>query len=117
MTRKDQYVAQRARGAYVATVSQPESAFGLSFAARVVNPKEEDAKLLNKRLDWQIKYTDRGMRFVQLDFTSLKLVIFTDAFFANNLNLTSQIEYIICLANQFNKANISFVIYKMQTSH
>ena len=50
VTPKDQYVAQRARGAYVATVCQPEAAFDLSFAAQVVNPKEEDAKRLNKRL-------------------------------------------------------------------
>lgn len=106
VTPKDQYVAQRARGAYIATVSQPESAFDLSFAAQVVNPKEEDAKLLNKRLDWQIKHADRGIRFVQLDPTSLKLVVFTDASFANNLNFTSQIGYVICLADQFNKANI-----------
>lgn len=106
VTPKDQYVAQRARGAYVATVSQPESAFDLFFAAQVVNPKEEDAKLLNKRLDWQIKHADCGIRFVQLDPTSLKLVVFTDASFANNLNLTSQIGYVICLADQFNKANI-----------
>ena len=30
---KDQFVAQRARGVYLATVSQPEAAFDLSFAA------------------------------------------------------------------------------------
>ena len=35
---KDQYIALRARGAYVATVSQPEAAFDLSYAAQVVNP-------------------------------------------------------------------------------
>ncbi len=106
VTSKDQYVAQRACSAYVATVSQPESAFDLSFAAQMVNPKEEDTKLLNKRLDWQIKHADRDIRFVQLDFISLKLVVFTDASFANNLNLTSQIGYVICLADQFNKVNI-----------
>lgn len=33
ITSKDQYVAQRARGAYIATVSQPEAVFDLSFAA------------------------------------------------------------------------------------
>jgi len=30
---KDQYAAQRARGAYIAIVCQPESAYDLSFAA------------------------------------------------------------------------------------
>jgi hypothetical protein len=32
-TTDQDYIAQRARGAYVATVSQPESAFGLSYTA------------------------------------------------------------------------------------
>jgi hypothetical protein len=32
-TTAQDYIAQRARGAYIATVSQPESAFGLSYAA------------------------------------------------------------------------------------
>jgi len=46
VTPKDQYIAQRARGAYIATVCQPEASFDLSFAAQVVNPKEEDARSL-----------------------------------------------------------------------
>jgi len=50
VTLKDQYITQRARGAYIATVCQPEAAFNLSFIAQVVNLKEEYAKQLNKRL-------------------------------------------------------------------
>jgi hypothetical protein len=50
ITPKDQYIAQRARGAYIATVSQPEASFDLSFAAQTINPKEKDAKRLNQRL-------------------------------------------------------------------
>jgi hypothetical protein len=46
---KDQYVSQRARGAYVATVSQPEAAFDLSFAAQAVGPPtKEQIEQLNK---------------------------------------------------------------------
>lgn len=44
------YVSQRARGAYIATVSQPQAAFDLSFAAQVTEPTWEDAQYLNKRL-------------------------------------------------------------------
>ncbi|SLM34983.1 conserved hypothetical protein [Lasallia pustulata] len=47
---KDQYVAQRARGAYIATVCQPEAAFDLSFAAQTTKPEELHVKNLNKRL-------------------------------------------------------------------
>lgn len=43
VTSKDQYVAQQARGAYIATVFQPEAAFNLLFAAQIINPKKENA--------------------------------------------------------------------------
>ena len=47
---EDQYVAQRARGAYIVTLSQFEAAFDFSFAVQVINPKKKDAKMLNKRI-------------------------------------------------------------------
>jgi hypothetical protein len=50
ITLKNQYVAQRARGAYIATISQFKASFDLSFAAQTINFKEEDAKRLNQRL-------------------------------------------------------------------
>ncbi|KAI1001773.1 hypothetical protein K3495_g6429 [Podosphaera aphanis] len=58
-TPKDQYIAQRARGAYVASMCQPEASFDLSFAAQCVKPMEDDAKLLNQRLKWQINNNKR----------------------------------------------------------
>ena len=106
VTPKDQYIAQRARGAYIATVCQPEAAFDLSFAAQVVNPKEENAKQLNKRLQWQIDNSTRGLRFIRLDKNSLKLIVFTDSSFANNYDFSSQIGFVITLADKNNNANI-----------
>ena len=104
--RKDQYIAQRARGAYIATVCQPEAAFDLSFAAQVVNPKENDAKALNRRLQWQLENYSRGLSFVKLDVNSLRLIVFTDSSFANNNDLSSQIGFVILLADKDNRANI-----------
>jgi hypothetical protein len=106
LTPKDQYVAQRARGAYVASVCQPEASFDLSFAAQVINPGKEDANALNKRLDWQIKNAKRGLKFVKLDVNTLQLVAFTDASFANNKDLSSQIGYVIVLTDATKRANI-----------
>ena len=106
VTPKDQFIAQRARGSYIASVCQPEAAFDLSSAAQVINPNEEDAKHLNKRLQWQIDNPTRGLRFAPLDPDSLQLIIFTDASFANNKDLSSQIGFIIALADRNNQANI-----------
>jgi len=102
---KEQYVAQRARGAYIASVCQPESAFDLSFAAQVTNPQEDDIKLLNKRLKWQIDNPARGLKFVPLNKNKLKLLVFTDASFANNKDLSSQIGIVIVLADDLDRAN------------
>jgi hypothetical protein len=49
--RKQAYVQQRARGAYIASICQPEAAFDLSVAAQHQEPTAEEYQALNKRLD------------------------------------------------------------------
>ena len=49
-TPKEQYIAQRARGAYIASLTQPEASYDLSKAAQVTDPSEEDISFLNKGL-------------------------------------------------------------------
>ena len=103
---KEQYIAQRARGAYLATVSQPQAAFPLSYAAQIVNPAIDDAKYLNKCLKWQQQNAGKGLKFVKLDIHTVRLVVFTDSSFANNRDQSSQIGYVIILADGQNNANI-----------
>jgi hypothetical protein len=52
---------------------------------------------LNQRLQWQLNNFIRELRFVSLNQKQLKLMIFTDAAFANTFDLHSQIDYVICL--------------------
>jgi hypothetical protein len=59
--RAQQYMEQRARGAYIASTCQPEASFDLSVAAQAQQPSDEDIKALNKRLKWQIENLDRGL--------------------------------------------------------
>lgn len=47
-----------------------------------------------------------GLTFVKLDVTTLRIVAFTNSSFANNKNLSSQIGYVIALADAQNNANI-----------
>ena len=44
------YMEQRARGAYIATVCQPEASFDLSIAAQHQDPKPDDVLILNRRI-------------------------------------------------------------------
>jgi hypothetical protein len=50
-------------------------------------------------LQWQIDNHSRDINYVKLDSTKFRLMIFTNSFFANNRDLFSQIDYVICLTN------------------
>lgn len=95
-----EYVQQRARGAYIASMCQPEAFFDLSSAAQNQDPTVDEAKLLNQRLQWQIDNPERGLHFVPLDLSAAKLFVFVDGSFANNKDLSSQIGYTVVLANE-----------------
>ena len=100
---------QRARGAYIATVCQPEAAFDLSTAAQYQEPGRDEIRALNTRLKWQMENQSRGLRFVLLDLPTSKLFVFVDGSFANNQDLSSQIGFIIVLGNE-EERNGSFVL-------
>ena len=97
---KHRYVEQRARGAYIATICQPEAAFDLSVAAQSQEPTRDEVITLNRRLKWQLEHLDRGLNYVPLDLSTAKLFVFVDGSFANNKDFSSQIGYIIAIANE-----------------
>ena len=47
---QEQYLAQRARDAYIAFICQPEASFNLFRAAQIVKFLSDDIAMLNKRL-------------------------------------------------------------------
>ena len=49
-----------------------------------------------------------GLLFIKLDPNSLCYLAFVNASFANNRDLTSQIGYVIVLANDSGNANIVY---------
>jgi transposase InsO family protein len=106
LTMKEQYISQRARGAYIASVCQPEASYDLSVAAQAIQPDADDVKALNQRLDWQVQNASRGLTYVQLDQTTLQLMVFTDASFANNRDFSSQMGYVIALTDREGNANV-----------
>jgi len=64
---------------------------------------------LNKRLEWQIKNIDRGIKHIAFDLEQAKLFVFVDGSFANNKDFSSQIGYLIILANETKGTN-EFII-------
>jgi len=104
------YVEQRARGAYIASICQPEATFDLSVAAQHQEPSKDDAIALNKRLQWQMDNMDRGLTYIPLDLSKAKLFVFVDGSFANNKDLSSQIGYTIIMANETMENDNEFTI-------
>lgn len=100
VTTDKEYVEQRARGAYIASICQPEAAFDLSAAAQHKQPSKEDIARLNKRIQWQMRNMDRGLNYIPLDLSTAKLFVFVDGSFANNKDLSSQIGFVIFFANE-----------------
>jgi hypothetical protein len=100
-TDQKSYIQQRARGAYIASICQPEASFDLAAAAQTTtDPTKEEISRLNKRIMWQKKNVDRGLSYVQLKMTDLKLFAMVDASFANNKDMSSQMGYVIVLGNK-----------------
>ncbi|KAK1912598.1 hypothetical protein P3342_004534 [Pyrenophora teres f. teres] len=104
------YVQQRARGAYIATICQPEASFDLAAAAQATEPTKEEISRLNKRINWQKKNVARGLSYVPIKMEDLKLYAMVDASFANNKDMSSQIGYVIILGNEVTSSDGSFKI-------
>lgn len=95
-----EYRQQRARGAYIASICQPEAACDLSMAAQFQAPTTPQIKGLNKTLKWQMDNQRRGLAYVPVDLKTAKLFVFVDGSLANNADFTSQIGYVIVLGNE-----------------
>lgn len=109
-TLKDDYIQQRARGAYISSICQPEAAFALSVAAQLQQPAVEHATTLNTCLNWMIANQDRGIDYIPLDLSTAKIFVFCDGSFANNKDLTSQLGFVIVIANETTGENSTFNI-------
>lgn len=104
------YVEQRARGAYIASICQPEATFDLSRAAQTTQPTQEDINALNKRLRWQQHNLKRGITYIPINLKDAKIFVFVDSSFANNRDLSSQIGFIIILGNEYPSQDNKFKI-------
>jgi hypothetical protein len=73
--RAQRYMEQRARGAYIASICQPEASFHFSAAAQIQQPTDKDYGKLNHRLHWQAENLQRGLRYIPLDLATAKLMV------------------------------------------
>ena len=108
---KDEYVAQRARGAYIASTCAPTLSYAFSAAAQIQEPDEKAFEFLNRHLE-RCKQ-ENGLVFKALK-KPLHMAVFVDAAFANNRDLSSQLGFIVTLMDSEGAANI--IHYSSQKS-
>ena len=106
LSTKNQYVAQRVRGAYFASICQLEVSFDLFYAVQSIEYTFNDISQLNKRLTWQLINKSKKFKYVRLHQNSFQLVVFCNAFFVNNRDLSFQIGYVVCLTDKSGTANL-----------
>jgi hypothetical protein len=61
-------------------------------------------------MKWQIDNKERGLKYVPLNLARSKLFIFTDGSFANNKDLSSQLGFLIILAEERTRTTTEFEI-------
>ena len=108
--------SMRMRLAWLAN-TRPDLQFEISQLAQITGRRfNDDARAHLKRLNAAIRYAHHNiayLKFPKLDRSSLRIIGYSDAAFANNLDLTSQLGRIILLTDKSQAAvPVSFKSYK-----
>ena len=103
----DSFISNRAKIQYVATSTRPDLCAPVQLlACTPESVNKEKITALHKITDFCVATKHIGLKFVKLDIKTIRLLLFTDASFANCNNLKSQIGFLLVLADGSNNANI-----------
>ena len=103
---KSEFVAQRARGAYIAAVSRPDLTFAFAYCSQLINRDTKAAKSLNKAIFRAKQKVNFGLTFVKIDILTARLAVFADASFTRNPDLTSQLGFVMAITDDDRNSNI-----------
>lgn len=103
---RQHFVTQRARDAYIAAVGSSDLTFGFARPSQVLESNSTDIKFLNILIQLTKQNQRLPLRFVSIDSNSVRTTVFSVASFALNANLTSQLGFVITIADAAGAANI-----------
>jgi hypothetical protein len=110
--RNDIASVRTARGkvSWIATWTRPDAAFAMGQLSQITpeNINSEATKSCNDLNDYLKKTVKRNLIFCKLDVKSLHVVFYSDASFAGNLDLSSQIGGIILLKDKNGNAHVLY---------
>lgn len=71
----DDFISERARGAYTAAVSRPDASFAFSTTSQVTKPDASDVKLIKKSITLCKDRPSNDLKFVPLDLASVAICV------------------------------------------
>jgi len=106
-TTQTEFISERASVQYIGVCTRPDlCAASQLLASAAANPKKEDFIKMKKLIERCRSTIKVHLKYVPLDVNDLRLLLFTDASFANADKLKSQIGFVLVLADGSNNANI-----------
>jgi hypothetical protein len=98
----------RDKVSWIATWTRPDASFAMGRLSQIIseNINSEATKSSNDPHNYLKKTVKRNLTFCKLDVKSLHVVFYSDASFAGNLDLSSQIGGIILVKDKHGNAHV-----------
>ena len=103
---KDAFISQRARASYIAGMCRPNVSYAIAYCWQILEPTKSDMRYLNTIIRQLQDTSNRGLNFVKLDAQDVVSAIFTDAGFATNQDLSSQLGFLVTLMDKKGRTNV-----------
>ena len=99
--------SRRARVQYISTMCRPDLCSPSNLlSADIAANDPNSVSSVSDLVDYCISTADMHLNFVKLDLKSARIVLFTDAAFANSSEYASQLGFVVLLVDKLGKANI-----------
>ena len=103
----EEFVSIRAKLQYIAGCTRPDIAGPVQIlASESKNPTDESFSKLKKIIKYCKDSRNDGLQFIDLDISTMRILLFTDAAFANISDLSSQMGFLIALQDANGRCNI-----------
>lgn len=97
-TNTSEFISQRARGAYIASTNKADLIASFAVLKNYKNPTVIDVNKLNKLIQ-RAKENKVKFNFCTLDLQYIRISVFMDSSFAQNLDLSSQLGFLVLSAH------------------
>lgn len=106
-TEFDEFRTTRHKLAWVSH-TRPEILAGVNILSQVTNEtyQKEDLRIINSLIKHLKKYPDLGLKYRKINMDTTEILVFSDGSFSGNNDRSSQVGYIIMLADNENNGNI-----------